>query len=72
MSQTKADDARKFWRTLDEKNGANLEELVGDEFASRLPQNFTAVERRSFLKLMGASRALAAMSGCTRQPPGAR
>ena len=61
--------APEFWRTLAEKNGANLDELVGDEFASRLPASFDAVERRSFLKLMGASIALAGMAGCTRQPP---
>jgi MoCo/4Fe-4S cofactor protein with predicted Tat translocation signal len=61
--------APQFWRTLDEHNGANLDELVGDEFASRLPEAFDAVERRSFLKLMGASLALAGMAGCTRQPP---
>ena len=30
---------------------------------------FDAVERRAFLKLMGASLALAGMAGCTRQPP---
>ena len=58
-----------FWRTLAEKNGANLDELVGDEFASRLPEAFDPVERRAFLKLMGASLALAGMAGCTRQPP---
>ena len=61
--------AQEFWRTLEEKQGANLDELVGDEFASRLPDAFDAVERRSFLKLMGASLALAGMAGCTRQPP---
>ena len=60
--------AQEFWRTLEEKQGANLDELVGDEFASRLPDAFDAVERRSFLKLMGASLALAGMAGCTRQP----
>ena len=60
---------QEFWRTLEEKNGADLGELVGDEFASRLPDSFDAVERRAFLKLMGASLALAGMAGCTRQPP---
>jgi MoCo/4Fe-4S cofactor protein with predicted Tat translocation signal len=57
-----------FWRTLAERNGANLSDLVGDEFASRLPESFDYVERRTFLKLMGASLALAGMTGCTRQP----
>jgi molybdopterin-containing oxidoreductase family iron-sulfur binding subunit len=69
MSPIKPASAPEFWRTLEEKNGADLDELVGDEFASRLPDSFDAVERRSFLKLMGASFALAGMAGCTRQPP---
>jgi MoCo/4Fe-4S cofactor protein with predicted Tat translocation signal len=68
-AQGRPGSAPEFWRTLAEKNGANLDELVGDEFASRLPESFDAVERRSFLKLMGASIALAGMAGCTRQPP---
>src|SRR5688572_5149500 len=69
MSPMKPASAPEFWRTLEEHHGANLDELVGDEFASRLPEAFDAVERRSFLKLMGASLALAGMAGCTRQPP---
>jgi molybdopterin-containing oxidoreductase family iron-sulfur binding subunit len=65
----KAGNAPEFWRTLAEQSGANLDELAGDEFASRLPDAFDAVERRTFLKLMGASLAMAGMAGCTRQPP---
>ena len=57
-----------FWRTLAEKEGADLGELVGDEFASRLPDSFDPVERRAFLRLLGASIALAGMTGCTKQP----
>src|SRR5262245_7761218 len=57
-----------FWRTLAEKDGANLDELVGDEFVSRLREPLSSIERRSFLKLMSASFALAGMTGCTRQP----
>jgi MoCo/4Fe-4S cofactor protein with predicted Tat translocation signal len=68
-AQGRPGSAPEFWRTLEEKHGANLEELVGDEFSSRLPEPLDAVERRSFLKLMGASLALAGMAGCTRQPP---
>ncbi|MEO5740883.1 MAG: TAT-variant-translocated molybdopterin oxidoreductase [Vicinamibacterales bacterium] len=68
-AQGRPGSAPEFWRTLEEHNGADLNELVGDEFASRLPGAFDAVERRSFLKLMGASLALAGMAGCTRQPP---
>jgi MoCo/4Fe-4S cofactor protein with predicted Tat translocation signal len=67
-AQGRPGSAPEFWRTLAEKEGANLDELVGDEFASRLPESFDQIERRRFLKLMGASLALAGMSGCTRQP----
>ncbi len=65
----KPGNAPEFWRTLAEQQGADLRDLVGDEFASRLPEAFDPVERRAFLKLMGASLALAGMAGCTRQPP---
>jgi MoCo/4Fe-4S cofactor protein with predicted Tat translocation signal len=64
----KLTNAPEFWRTLAEHDGADLHELVGDEFASRLPASPDAVERRSFLKLMAASIAMAGMAGCTRQP----
>ena len=60
--------APEFWRTLAEKDGANLDELVGDEFASRLPESFDQVERRHFLKLMGASLALAGMAAVRASP----
>src|SRR5687767_7776205 len=68
MPPIKPRSAPEFWRTLEEQQGEHLNELVGDEFASRLPTDFDAVERRTFLKLMGASLALAGMAGCTRQP----
>jgi MoCo/4Fe-4S cofactor protein with predicted Tat translocation signal len=64
----KPTNAPEFWRTLAEHDGADLHELLGDEFASRLPASPDAVERRSFLKLMAASIAMAGMAGCTRQP----
>src|SRR6266508_1650519 len=65
-------DQRPFWRTLDERadNPAFLERLY-NEFPSLLPEgNVLAdpVARRAFLKLMGASLALAGVTACTRQP----
>jgi molybdopterin-containing oxidoreductase family iron-sulfur binding subunit len=69
MSSMKPGSAPEFWRTLAEKDGASLDELVGDEFVSRLREPVDPIERRSFLKLMGASIALAGMAGCTKQPP---
>ena len=62
-----------FWRTLDEKLGdPSFQQHLHDEFPSLLPtieQIADPVARRTFLKLMGASLALAGVSACTRQPP---
>jgi len=61
-----------FWRTLDEKLGdPAFQERLYNEFPSQLPtteQVVDPVARRTFLKLMGASLALAGVSACTRQP----
>ncbi len=62
-----ADSGREYWR--------GLEELAhSEEFARCLEHEFPhapwdlAIDRRRFLQLMGASLALAGMTGCTRQP----
>ena len=59
-----------FWRTLDEKLGdPAFQERLYNEFPSLLPtmeQVADPVARRTFLKLMGASLALAGVSACTR------
>jgi len=61
-----------FWRTLDEQLGdPAFRERLYNEFPSLLPtieQVADPVARRTFLKLMGASLALAGVSACTRQP----
>ncbi|PYR43006.1 MAG: molybdopterin oxidoreductase [Acidobacteria bacterium] len=62
----------RFWRTLDEKLGdPAFQQHLSNEFPSLLPtmeQIADPVARRTFLKLMGASLALAGVSACTRQP----
>lgn len=67
-SETK--EGSKFWRTLEEWSGdANFDEMVTREFP-RFAAEFTdPISRRKFLTLMGASLALAGMTGC-RQPSG--
>src|SRR5712691_2051673 len=61
-----------FWRTLEERvDDPSSREHLYNEFPSLLPtleQVADPVARRTFLKLMGASLALAGVSACTRQP----
>jgi molybdopterin-containing oxidoreductase family iron-sulfur binding subunit len=54
-----------YWRSLEELAGSDeLEAFLHAEF----PAAVDGVDRRVFLKLMGASLALAGLGGCTRQP----
>jgi MoCo/4Fe-4S cofactor protein with predicted Tat translocation signal len=61
----------KYWRTLDELSGQNeaaFGELLQREFPRQHSEWVDPVSRRSFLKLAGASMALAGLAGCTKQP----
>ncbi|HUA65390.1 MAG TPA: TAT-variant-translocated molybdopterin oxidoreductase [Alphaproteobacteria bacterium] len=59
-----------FWRSLDELAGSKeFEERLHHEFAPGAAE-LKPFNRRSFLKLMGASLALAGLPACTRQPIG--
>jgi len=63
-----------YWRSLDELASApGFRELVEREFPQQAigwSEDEDPVEgRRNFLKLMGASLALAGLTACTRQPP---
>jgi MoCo/4Fe-4S cofactor protein with predicted Tat translocation signal len=59
----------KYWRTLEElSNQQAFGELLEREFPRQASEWVDPVSRRSFLKLAGASMALAGLAGCTRQP----
>jgi molybdopterin-containing oxidoreductase family iron-sulfur binding subunit len=61
----------KFWRSLEELSGqheAAFGELLEREFPRQHSEWLDPVSRRNFLKLAGASMALAGLAGCTRQP----
>src|SRR5215472_13816863 len=61
----------KYWRTLEELTGkheAAFGELLEREFPRGHSEWIDPVSRRNFLKLAGASMALAGLAGCTRQP----
>src|SRR5690242_18281040 len=62
----------RFWRSADELNGTgpfeNPKEFVWPEFPVGADEPPDAASRRTFLKVMGASLALAGLYGCTRRP----
>jgi MoCo/4Fe-4S cofactor protein with predicted Tat translocation signal len=63
---------RQFWRSLDElADTPAFHELLRREFPAGAAEMHDPVTRRTFLKLMGASLALAGLSGCTAaiRPP---
>ncbi|HYT49898.1 MAG TPA: TAT-variant-translocated molybdopterin oxidoreductase, partial [Pyrinomonadaceae bacterium] len=65
-----ASSAKQYWRSLEElADSPILEEFVRREFPQQAEEWNDPVERRTFLKLMGASLALAGLSGCVIQPP---
>src|SRR5216117_3088452 len=61
---------KQYWRSLEElADSPVFEEFVRREFPQAAEEWNDPVERRTFLKLMGASLALAGLSGCVIQPP---
>src|SRR4051812_42877929 len=60
---------REYWRSLDEvAQTKEFQDLVHREFPVNASEWADGVSRRNFLKLMGASLALAGVTSCTRQP----
>jgi MoCo/4Fe-4S cofactor protein with predicted Tat translocation signal len=62
---------RRFWKNLDElAETESFQELMREEFPRQAGAGewVDAVSRRGFLKVMGASFALAGLAGCTKQP----
>jgi MoCo/4Fe-4S cofactor protein with predicted Tat translocation signal len=58
-----------YWRSLDELAGSEeFQEIMHREFPKGASEWLDSVSRRGFLKLMGASMALAGMTACTKQP----
>src|SRR6201998_4271170 len=58
-----------FWRSLEELAGSDeFREMMHREFPRGASEWLDAVSRRGFLQLMGASLAMAGMTGCTKMP----
>src|SRR5438132_6006386 len=65
-----ASSSKQYWRSLDElADSPVFEEFVRREFPQQAEEWNDPLERRTFLKLMGASLALAGLSSCVIQLP---
>src|ERR671921_2235249 len=61
---------REFWQSLEElAETEEFDELLHSEFPRHASEWDEGADRRTFLKLMGASLANAGLSGCSYQPP---
>jgi MoCo/4Fe-4S cofactor protein with predicted Tat translocation signal len=62
---------KRFWKNLDElSDSPQFQELMQEEFPRQAGAGewVDSVSRRGFMKVMGASFALAGLAGCTKQP----
>jgi MoCo/4Fe-4S cofactor protein with predicted Tat translocation signal len=58
-----------YWRSLEELAGSQeFREMMHREFPKGASEWLDSVSRRGFLQLMGASLAMAGMTGCTKLP----
>jgi MoCo/4Fe-4S cofactor protein with predicted Tat translocation signal len=67
--ELKGTKGKKYWRSIDElANTEDFQAAVEREFPAAAQEWVDPVSRRGFMKLMGASMALAGLAGCTKQP----
>lgn len=60
---------KRYWQTVDElADTPEFQEALEREFPQHASEWVDSVSRRGFMKLMGASIALAGLTGCTKQP----
>ena len=60
---------KRYWQTIDElADTPEFQDSLRREFPQHAAEWVDSVSRRGFMKLMGASIALAGLTGCTKQP----
>ncbi len=60
---------KKYWQSIDDLVDApGFIEMVKEEFPRQASEMTDGFSRRGFMKVMGASLALAGVTGCTKQP----
>ena len=65
-----AESGQRYWRCLEElADDPEFEALLRQQFPSQVTSWADVLDRRKFLTLMGASLALAGLTGCGVQPP---
>jgi molybdopterin-containing oxidoreductase family iron-sulfur binding subunit len=68
-SQIRQTTGPEYWRSLEELAGTSeFREMLHREFPKGASEWVNSVSRRGFLQLMGASLAMAGMTGCTKLP----
>ncbi|MBU0676569.1 MAG: TAT-variant-translocated molybdopterin oxidoreductase [Verrucomicrobia bacterium] len=59
---------REYWRSLDELSGEpGFEETIRNEFPGQVAE-WDPINRRDFMRLMGAALSLGGLTACTKQP----
>ena len=61
---------KEYWRSVEEfVDAPEFEEFVSREYPHEIEEWDHSLSRRNFVKVMGASLALAGLTGCVIQPP---
>ena len=69
MNADRSGPMHEYWRSLDERaRTPEFERWLHAEFPAAAEEWVSEIHRRDFLRLMGASAALAGLGACTKQP----
>src|SRR5689334_13387400 len=61
---------KEYWRSIEEHaDTPEFREFIAQEYPHEIEEWDNSLSRRNFVKVMGASLALAGLSGCVMQPP---